>query len=400
MSAEPSERKQWDRETIRAALPWCEYLCEQRSVELKRCGGRLIGLCPFHAERTGSFTVFQDGHWHCFGCGEGGDEFALFAAMEGLDLKTQWHEILERMAAIARIPGAPAAAARLKPVRKKRPPPPCIDDTVYDIPPLRRLSVDTMAELAEARGLEFEAVAAAEAAGILRGVELGVSVRRGLVWGDAMWSERDRLRIGPVRCWICTDGMRVAAQARRLDGTKWTRGDGDEFKAWTMGTAKWPLGVCDIGSRPCVALVEGGPDMLAAWQFVMQAGRTGEVAVVGILGASVRMRADSLMRFRGKRVRIFPHRDRLDPRSGKRAGDMGAERWAEQLHAEGVAVDIWPLDAPGIEEEREAWDLNDAAREQGLLYELARAGFSRETGFTETKLEAPPPWPDWMKARN
>ncbi|MFZ5775934.1 MAG: DNA primase [Thermodesulfobacteriota bacterium] len=43
-------------------------------VSLKRAGANLKGLCPFHAEKTPSFTVNPArGTYHCFGCGEGGD---------------------------------------------------------------------------------------------------------------------------------------------------------------------------------------------------------------------------------------------------------------------------------------------------------------------------------------
>jgi hypothetical protein len=41
-------------------------------VKLKREGKAWKGSCPFHGEKTGSFTVFQDGGWKCFGCPEAG----------------------------------------------------------------------------------------------------------------------------------------------------------------------------------------------------------------------------------------------------------------------------------------------------------------------------------------
>jgi CHC2 zinc finger len=47
-------------------------------TELRREGGQWVGLCPFHAEKTPSFTVYEDqGRYHCFGCGEDGDVFAF-----------------------------------------------------------------------------------------------------------------------------------------------------------------------------------------------------------------------------------------------------------------------------------------------------------------------------------
>lgn len=47
-----------------------------RDVQLRRAGALMKGLCPFHEERTASFTVWpggRDGHYFCFGCREGGD---------------------------------------------------------------------------------------------------------------------------------------------------------------------------------------------------------------------------------------------------------------------------------------------------------------------------------------
>ena len=46
---------------------------EAGGVELTRRGTRHVGLCPFHAEKTPSFYVFQDQRFKCFGCGFSGD---------------------------------------------------------------------------------------------------------------------------------------------------------------------------------------------------------------------------------------------------------------------------------------------------------------------------------------
>ncbi|MGQ9618766.1 MAG: DNA primase [Candidatus Aminicenantia bacterium] len=55
-------------------------------TRLKKSGRRYVGLCPFHAEKTPSFTVDQEkGLYHCFGCGAGGDIFTLVMEKEGLD---------------------------------------------------------------------------------------------------------------------------------------------------------------------------------------------------------------------------------------------------------------------------------------------------------------------------
>src|SRR3989344_6779228 len=57
-------------------------------VKLKRAGRSLVGLCPFHKEKTGSFHVsLERGSWHCFGCGLGGDGLSFIEKIEGVDFK-------------------------------------------------------------------------------------------------------------------------------------------------------------------------------------------------------------------------------------------------------------------------------------------------------------------------
>ncbi|MFQ6083651.1 MAG: DNA primase [Candidatus Aminicenantia bacterium] len=52
---------------------------------LKRRGKRWVGLCPFHSEKTPSFTVDEEKQlYHCFGCGAGGDFFTLIMEKEKL----------------------------------------------------------------------------------------------------------------------------------------------------------------------------------------------------------------------------------------------------------------------------------------------------------------------------
>jgi DNA primase len=61
----------------------------QTYLPLKRGGGRLKGLCPFHAEKTPSFIVNPDRQsYHCFGCGRGGDVFRFVMERENVDFPT------------------------------------------------------------------------------------------------------------------------------------------------------------------------------------------------------------------------------------------------------------------------------------------------------------------------
>jgi DNA primase catalytic core len=54
-------------------------------VSLRKRGNDLVGLCPFHAEKTPSFHVHPDkGFFKCFGCGAGGDVIAFLSKLENL----------------------------------------------------------------------------------------------------------------------------------------------------------------------------------------------------------------------------------------------------------------------------------------------------------------------------
>ncbi len=55
-------------------------------LQLKRAGGRYVACCPFHNEKTPSFTVFPDtASYYCFGCGAGGDVITFVMNYENLD---------------------------------------------------------------------------------------------------------------------------------------------------------------------------------------------------------------------------------------------------------------------------------------------------------------------------
>jgi DNA primase len=71
-------------EAVKAAANIVD-LVEART-RLRRVGGRYTGLCPFHEEKTPSFSVSPDrGTYHCFGCGVGGDAISFVRETENLD---------------------------------------------------------------------------------------------------------------------------------------------------------------------------------------------------------------------------------------------------------------------------------------------------------------------------
>lgn len=55
-------------------------------VNMKRRGRNLVGLCPFHGEKTPSFTLYPEtSSFYCFGCGAGGDVITFIKRIENLD---------------------------------------------------------------------------------------------------------------------------------------------------------------------------------------------------------------------------------------------------------------------------------------------------------------------------
>ncbi len=55
-------------------------------VNMKRRGRNMVGLCPFHSEKTPSFNLYpENGSFYCFGCGAGGDVITFIMKIENLD---------------------------------------------------------------------------------------------------------------------------------------------------------------------------------------------------------------------------------------------------------------------------------------------------------------------------
>lgn len=76
-----------DIEKVRAAADLYDIV--SATVSLKPSGtGTYVGLCPFHDEKTPSFSVRPAlGVWHCFGCGLGGDVFGYIEHQENVDFR-------------------------------------------------------------------------------------------------------------------------------------------------------------------------------------------------------------------------------------------------------------------------------------------------------------------------
>jgi DNA primase len=72
-------------------------LVEDYALPLRRRGQTLVALCPFHREKTPSFTVFPDTqHFMCFGCQKAGDVFTFVMEREGWTFREAFESLAER----------------------------------------------------------------------------------------------------------------------------------------------------------------------------------------------------------------------------------------------------------------------------------------------------------------
>ena len=278
---------------------------------------------PFREDRRASFSVSKDGAlFNDFATGEAGDAVDFLRLATGLSTEAAFQKFIEMAGGSVHeakpLPKRPAAApqARQKPT----------------LPAFERGSAADFTRLAQLRNLSVEGLRLASARGLLWFAEL-----RGF---DA---------------WIVTDGERVNAQARPMDGGTWEHLHG-EPKAWTLpcSWAGWPIGSKEAQSFPKLALVEGGGDLLAAFHFIHCEDRERDFAPVAMLGASQRIHEDALPLFTGKRIRLFPHLDK--------AGQEAAERWTRQLESVGAEVDAFDFAGLHQTSGEPVGDLNDLAR--------------------------------------
>ena len=254
-------------------------------------------VSPFREDRNPSFSVYDNGQrWKDHATGDHGDAVDFLA--KALDIPAQ--EAVRRFVEMAgggyRVP---APRPKLAPT-----PAPKTDDT--DEKRRRRAAWPAM-ELPT--DTELEAVA---------------TLRRLPVEGP-QWAAIDgTLRMATldgVRCWIIRSTCGKNSQARRLDGQPL----GENLKAKTLGgsIATLPVGLYHDTRWPAVALVEGAPDVLAAYAGIHRLGLLDTVAVCGMLGASMRPPYGALATMKGRRVRIFQHNDKAGAKAAQRRQTAG-----------------------------------------------------------------------------
>jgi DNA primase len=99
-------------EAVKAAIDMVELVGAR--TQLRKAGGRYTGRCPFHEERTPSFSVNpQDKLYYCFGCGAGGDAITFVRETEQLDFTQAIEWLADRFrVSLEYEEGSPAVDAR------------------------------------------------------------------------------------------------------------------------------------------------------------------------------------------------------------------------------------------------------------------------------------------------
>jgi DNA primase len=180
-------------------------------TDLRRQGARWVGLCPFHEERTPSFSVdAQEKLYHCFGCGVGGDTIKFVEEKEGLGFTEAVELLAERYGVeLEREKEDPRAEAR----RRER----------------RRLGelLDRTAAFFENCLWSAEEAARARAYLAERGLEEEVLRRFGVGYAPSAW---DTVLMRGQRAGFSVDELRSVGLAQRGRGG----GEYDRFRSRIM----------------------------------------------------------------------------------------------------------------------------------------------------------------------
>jgi hypothetical protein len=157
------------------------------------------------------------------------------------------------------------------------------------------------------------------------------------------------------RAWILTDRERWNATARRLDGQTWQLlSSKPKARMLPKTWASWPIGLPEAADYPAIALVEGAPDLLAAFHFAVAQGTVDDIAPVCMASSGIYIPTECLSAFSGKRVRIFVHDDE--------AGRPAFENWTRQIEWAGGIVDGFDFSGLLCDDGAPVADLNDLSR--------------------------------------
>jgi len=175
-------------EDLRQRVPLSDVV--GRRVKLVRKGRRHSGLCPFHSEKTPSFSVVDDdGFYHCFGCGVHGDAISFLREMDGLEFM----EAVERLAEMAGLAMPRSAPQDVAASRQRKAALDILEETtLFFEAALRRDEGRDATRYLKQRGLD---------AAIVKTYRIGYSPRSGLraALTDKGFSDDDMLAAGVIR---------------------------------------------------------------------------------------------------------------------------------------------------------------------------------------------------------
>jgi hypothetical protein len=381
------------RDTIDAAKATLPLPALLARLELP-ANSRPSSRCPFHEDRSPSFSIFQGARgwrWKCHaGCGNG-DEIDFLVRRGNLSRVEAIKQFCE-MAGHVVVTGAELAAgaksakSQGKSAKSQEPRAKCFGGTrqmnaVAHIGNKTPRSQDDRPTSADAPnrntwlsnlgswhsppgswhfspGTEADRRALAA----LRHVHLAAPVAG---------SHLGTLFFGQVLgfpSWILTDSRRLCAEARRMDGQPFPAvGTLGARKAHTLrGSVKsWPVGLAvhrwALADFRAILIVEGGPDYLAALHFMLAAGRAGsegDCLPIAFLGAGVasHIHPEALPLLAGCRVRFYPHHEASE------AGLRAVERWGNQLTDRGCECDAFSFAGLRRADGRPVKDLNDCTQ--------------------------------------
>lgn len=298
-------------------------------------GAHAVPNCksPFRKDNKPSWGIFQrDGNWFYkdHGTDECGDELDFLAQLLRLERDKNFTLLVSLYRAIAECQPMEQVSVAVEATGPTPPP---------DKSGFIAGTITQHLKLASLRGLDLD--------GLQWATERGI-----LVFGN--WNGFEVFGV--------TDQSGKVLEVRRLDG-QWFAATGSlpERKSHAIkGSQKsWPVGIEEARNCPCIALVEGLPDLLAAHSLVWQEQTSGghkfiECAPVGMLSASGAISPEALPKFGGKGVVIFPHADD--------AGGKAAVRWRDQLQEIATEVLIFDMPTVSAASVEPVKDLNDLAR--------------------------------------
>ncbi len=258
-----------------------------------------------------SFSVYDEGkRWKNFATGEGGDVIDFVC-------KTMKIDKAEAISWLCKRKNVQNPIKRFGSTKR--------------LPKLHQGSTRELSILGEQRSLSSEA--------------LNLSTERKFLFFTELYNKP---------AWAVTDKRRQIIEYRRLDKKLWSAyGSLLDRKSHCIGRGKdWPIGVEESIPYPKIAFVEGAPDFLAVFQFLLAEGKEKTVAPCAMLGAANhRINPDALKYFKGKHVCLYPHLDE--------AGSNAAKAWAIQLQENGAYVEAFDLSGCTKTDGSTSKDLND-----------------------------------------